>query len=102
MPQVGAFDQFFDLGGHSLLATKLIAQVQDQFQVKLPLRSVFEAPVLADFAERIAQAQSDSAPSQSHAITRLDRQSYRLQQVDSGGMMGARPSSDRSGIGGDA
>lgn len=102
VPQVGAFDQFFDLGGHSLLATKLIAQVQDQFQVKLPLRSVFEAPVLADFAERIAQAQSDSAPSQSHAITRLDRQSYRLQQVDSGGMMGARPSSDRSGIGGDA
>lgn len=90
VPQVGVFDQFFELGGHSLLATQLIAQVQDQFQVQLPLRSVFESPVLADFAAQIAQAKSALAQPQLNAITRLDRQSYRLQQEDSGNMRGDR------------
>jgi amino acid adenylation domain-containing protein len=102
VPQVGAFDQFFDLGGHSLLATQLIAQVQDQFQVQLPLRSVFESPVLADFAAQIAQAKSALAQPQLNAITRLDRQSYRLQHEDSGDMRGDRQRSEQSDIGGDA
>ena len=41
---------FFEVGGHSLMATRLIAALQTNFQLELPLRSLFEAPTIADQA----------------------------------------------------
>ena len=53
--QVGVHDNFFELGGHSLLATQLLSRVHDVFEVKPPLRAIFETPTIAGFAERITQ-----------------------------------------------
>ena len=47
---IGNHDRFFDLGGHSLSASRVVSRVIQQFQLDIPLRSLFESPTIADMA----------------------------------------------------
>ncbi|MEH1791679.1 beta-ketoacyl synthase N-terminal-like domain-containing protein [Nostoc sp.] len=47
---VGIHDSFFALGGDSLTGTVLISQLRKNFQIELPVRSLFEAPTIDELA----------------------------------------------------
>jgi acyl-CoA synthetase (AMP-forming)/AMP-acid ligase II/acyl carrier protein len=53
LDEVGIHDSFFHLGGHSLTATRLIAHTNQEFNLRLSLRTVFEAPTIAQLAQAI-------------------------------------------------
>lgn len=59
---VGTSDNFFDLGGHSLLAIHLLAKMRRQFGVALSVRTLYEFPVLEDFAKAVDRALSPKDP----------------------------------------
>ena len=61
LDEVGIHDAFCDLGGDSLLASKVISRVIKGFGVELPLRSLFEAPTVAEMAVAIIEHQEKTA-----------------------------------------
>jgi amino acid adenylation domain-containing protein len=50
---IGTQDNFFELGGHSLLAIQVIARLRNVLNQTIPLRSLFEHPNIAQFAQTI-------------------------------------------------
>jgi acyl carrier protein len=58
LDQVGIHDNFFDLGGHSLTATRVVSQVMKQFQLEIPLQSLFQSPTVAEMAAVIMEHQT--------------------------------------------
>ena len=54
--RVGPSDNFFHLGGHSLMAARVLSRVSESLRVELPLRSLFDAPTLAEFAVLVEDA----------------------------------------------
>ncbi len=72
-PRIGLKDDFFALGGHSLLATQIISRTRQACDVELPLRALFEASELGDFAEQVLLIQQSGARNQQPPIARVDR-----------------------------
>lgn len=54
--EISVHANFFDIGGNSINAIRLVAQVNDQFQVNLPLISLFQHATIASLNEAIVQA----------------------------------------------
>ncbi|MEV0378543.1 amino acid adenylation domain-containing protein [Nonomuraea sp. NPDC050643] len=49
-PAIWADDDFFALGGHSFAATRVVSRLRETLELAVPVRLLFERPLLADFA----------------------------------------------------
>jgi acyl transferase domain-containing protein/acyl carrier protein len=76
--QIGLHDDFFELGGNSLLATQLVSRLKDAFRIELPLRSFFESPTIAQFAQSLAGAATVEAAPPVPKIKAIARESLRV------------------------
>jgi amino acid adenylation domain-containing protein len=54
LERVGVFDNFFDLGGHSLQAVQLVSRLASALGRPVPVRTVLQAPTIAEMAELLA------------------------------------------------
>ncbi|WP_188433819.1 non-ribosomal peptide synthetase, partial [Kroppenstedtia guangzhouensis] len=70
---VDIHDSFFDIGGHSLLATRLISRMYDEFQVKLPIQSLFQLKSVEKLSRRIEQAWMNGNETEDHSLRRIPR-----------------------------
>jgi acyl carrier protein len=56
--RVGIDQNFFELGGHSLLVLQMIYRIRRNFELELPVRSVFDEPTIAGLAVELQKAQA--------------------------------------------
>jgi len=56
--RVGRADHFFELGGHSLAAVRVATRIAEQLGRDVAVRALFEAPVLSQYAQRVALSRS--------------------------------------------
>ena len=60
LPQISIDANFFALGGDSLIATRLVTWMRDTFKIEIPIRSLFEAPTVAELALKVEQLQQEA------------------------------------------
>jgi acyl carrier protein len=75
--RVGARDNFLELGGHSLLAIRVLGKISKSFGVRLPLRTLFDAPTVEQLAVVVESMRADGAPA-SPGIGAISRDAHRI------------------------
>lgn len=92
----GIDQNFFELGGHSLQATKTVGRIRQSLGMELPVRFLFQAPTIAQFAS-LLETQDGVGVEQGHLqtipvqtgnvfpLSAAQRRMWFLQQTDPSG-----------------
>lgn len=56
LERISRYDNFFELGGHSLLALRVQSRVEENFDIRLSLRTYFEQATLVSICESIKES----------------------------------------------
>ncbi|WP_281404472.1 non-ribosomal peptide synthetase [Pyxidicoccus fallax] len=64
-PDVGVGDDFFALGGDSIIAMRLLARLEDEFGIPVPLAVLFQSPTLKESADALLEHFREGAPATS-------------------------------------
>ncbi|MCV7002815.1 amino acid adenylation domain-containing protein, partial [Mycolicibacterium alvei] len=62
LERVGVDDSFFDLGGDSILAMRAVAAINTSVDAGLAVRTLFDAPTVAQLAPRVGESADRRAP----------------------------------------
>ncbi len=86
LKEVSTADNFFSIGGHSLLATQLLIRLKKKLSIEIPLKSIFENPVIKDFAKVIDNYLTKDETAEIIEIEKVSRKnnlklSYQQQRV---------------------
>ncbi|HLP47310.1 MAG TPA: amino acid adenylation domain-containing protein, partial [Candidatus Kapabacteria bacterium] len=89
--KIGIDVNFFEVGGHSLRATFLAASINKEFNVKVPLVKIFEAPTIRGLAQYIMEEAEENifisiTPAkvkEYYALSSAQTRLYILQQMES-------------------
>ncbi|MDX3500020.1 non-ribosomal peptide synthetase, partial [Streptomyces turgidiscabies] len=73
---VGARQGFFRIGGNSVRAARVIARIQEEFDVELPLSAVFERPTVRGLATAVEEAVRAEIESLTEAELALAQREY--------------------------
>ncbi|MED1738743.1 amino acid adenylation domain-containing protein [Bacillus swezeyi] len=87
--KVGVYNNFFELGGHSLIGMTLIARIQQEMDVALQLKDLFQSPTIESLAEMAAEAEKKSAvyigaaeEQETYPVSSAQKRLYVLQQLE--------------------
>ena len=77
--RVSATASFLELGGHSLLAIRVLGRISKTFAVRLPLRTLFDAPTVEQLARRIdTERASKSVAAPEPGLVARSRDAHRI------------------------
>jgi pristinamycin I synthase-3/4 len=79
--RVGVKDNFFEIGGHSLMATRLTSHIRELLAAEIPVRTVFEAPTVAQLVKRLRDERSERPPLQPQSRAERLPLSYAQQRL---------------------
>ncbi|GIP58449.1 non-ribosomal peptide synthetase [Paenibacillus woosongensis] len=89
LEQIGVHDNFFERGGHSLKATILIARINKEFGVDIPVRGIFQYPTIQGLAGLIQESAHKSfteipviEPESCYAVSAAQRRLFILDQMN--------------------
>ena len=66
--RVSIDDNFFDIGGHSLSGMRVLARMRRDFQVDIPISSLFNKPTIAELAVEVEAQKAKGATTRMAAI----------------------------------
>jgi amino acid adenylation domain-containing protein len=72
---LGTSDDFFAMGGHSILATQMINAVSGHYDLKVPVRLLFENPTVNGLAKALSEFEDPAWLNDSDAASAISRRS---------------------------